>query len=390
MRARPICVIIALATAIALPATTAKGAPGVYAHDIFALAPLGNVRFIDHGLAVQPPKKKPQKGRLKMSLFANYGLHTAASQRASVAFRDGSLLHMNQRTDAVLRSPSLTYVAQGEVDQVVIPGTKHRVKTNAAIASAIGTIFDVKISAGVTIITVVQGVVRVKTAQGTVQVSTNQQTSVTPGQAPTPPVIVNAQSVTGWTQGIPAPTPNLVLNGDAEQAAGAIDSSTRVAAPHWAGTGTFTTVKYGTSGFPSLTDFGPPDRGKNFFAGGPNAAVSTGSQTVDVSRFASAIDGGGMVMYASAWLGGFSTQNDSATVSFTSQNAGHQALDHQLILGPATEAQRGGQTGLIEWHGLVHVPAHTRFILVVMHMTRTDGIYNDGYVDNVTLQLDSA
>jgi hypothetical protein len=102
------------------------------------------------------------------------------------------------------------------------------------------------------------------------------------------------------------------------------------------------------------------------------------------------IDGGGMVMYASAWIGGYSSQNDSATVSYTSQSVTHQSLDHQLILGPATEAQRGGRTGLLEWHGSVHVPAGTRFILVVMRMTRTDGTYNDGYVDNVTLQLDSA
>jgi sorbitol-specific phosphotransferase system component IIA len=378
-----------LIVAVSLPIGVAHGRSlRAHAKRVAAPARLARVRYIDHGLAVQPPKKRLQKGKVNQSLFAQYVLRTMAQQRASIAFQDGSALLMNQRTDAVLRSPSVTYVNKGEVQQIVMPGTKHQVKTNSAVASAIGTNFDINVTSAGTVITVVSGVVKVKNAQGSVQLTKNQQTTVAPGKAPAPPVAVNAPALVGWSAGLPAPPGNLVVNGDAEQAAGAADDTSRVAVPGWKTTGSFTAVQYGKDTFPASTDFGPADRGKNLFAGGPGSAVSTATQTIDVSRFGPGIDAGGWIMYTSAWLGGQGTKGDSATLTITAQSASHQNLA-QITLGPATESSRSGSTGLVEWSGHVHTPQHTRSISVVLTMTPASGTYNDGFADDVSVLLSS-
>lgn len=348
---------------------------------------VAQVHYISGGLGVQPPQRTSVKGRLKMSLFTHYALHTRSAQRASIRFTDGTTLHINQRTDATLRSASTTYVAQGEVDEIVIPGTKHRVRTSAAVAAAIGTVFDVQVNGSLTTVIVAEGVVKVTNKAGTVLVKANQQTTVQPGQRPSPPAPANPQSATSWTQGIPAPTGNLLTNGNAESGPGAKDDSTQVPVPGWTTTGTFTAAQYGVSSFPSATDPGPADRGKNFFAGGPGGAVSTATQTVPLSSFASRIDGSQLTAYLSAYLGGWDGQDDNATATVTFQDAAHHALQ-QLKLGPTLSADRHGQTALIAWHGSVHVPHGTRFAQVVMRMTRTSGSYNDGYADNLSLILE--
>src|SRR5437588_6075831 len=80
--------------------------PGnIQARSGFAAGQLGEVKAIKNGLGVQPPGKGQQKGAVHMRLFNSYGLHTGKSELASVGFKDGTILHLNQQTDAVLRSP---------------------------------------------------------------------------------------------------------------------------------------------------------------------------------------------------------------------------------------------------------------------------------------------
>lgn len=105
---------------------------------------LGHVHYIHRGLTVRPPRRKPSKGNVRQALFAAYALQTRSLQRASISFADGTILHIDQQTNAVLRSTSLTMVRHGQVDEVVSPGTSHTVQT-AAAAAAIGTNFDVKV-----------------------------------------------------------------------------------------------------------------------------------------------------------------------------------------------------------------------------------------------------
>src|SRR5206468_3500060 len=95
-----------------------------------APAQLAQVRYILHGLSVRPPGKGARKGAVKMALFDRYGLQTSSNQKASIGFHDGTVLHINENTDAVL-SGHVTHVNRGEVAEYLAPGTDHRVETDA-------------------------------------------------------------------------------------------------------------------------------------------------------------------------------------------------------------------------------------------------------------------
>jgi hypothetical protein len=135
---------------------------------------------------------------------------------------------MNQQTDLTLKSPHVTFVSRGEIDEVVQPGTTHTVQTAAAIAAAIGTEFDVrevrqvitvvekkrgqkkKIRKKVerkTIIVVVEGALVVETPKGSVTVKTNQKTSIVAGEAPLKPSHINASKAVEWKKTLPPPLP---------------------------------------------------------------------------------------------------------------------------------------------------------------------------------------
>ena len=178
---------------------------------------------------------------------------------------------------------------------------------------------------------------------------------------------------------------NLVTNGNAEQGSGAITSSQVVKPKGWTTTGNLTIVKYGVEVFPAANDPGPPDRGDYFFAGG-NGAQATATQTVDVSGGSGGIDSGNKQYTLSAWLGGFAGQNDNSTVEATFEDSKGQALGAARI-GPVTDIARKGKTALVKSEGRGAVPKGTRKILLRILLVRTDGSYNDGYADDVSLTL---
>jgi len=166
-------------------------------------ARLGTVRFIKRGLAVQPPHHKKNKGRVNMPLFNGYFLQTKVGQLAAIRFADGTELDMNQETDAVLRSPSLTFVRKGEVRQIVTRGTNHKVQTSAAVAAvaaAIGTAFDVRVAGKTSFFDVIEGAVRVYNAKGSVVAKGGQQVVVVQGKKPREPVSASAPN---WFRAIP-------------------------------------------------------------------------------------------------------------------------------------------------------------------------------------------
>jgi hypothetical protein len=163
---------------------------------------LASVKYIYHGLTVQPPHKRAGKGKIKEALFTQYFLQTHKAQRASLRFKDGTILHMNQYTDAVLQSPHITRVKKGEVDEVLMPGTNHQVSTATAVATAIGTNFLVKAVKGGAYFIVVHGAVHVANAKGSQTVTTNEESLVVKGHPPQPPVHVDAQSLANWTKGM--------------------------------------------------------------------------------------------------------------------------------------------------------------------------------------------
>lgn len=179
---------------------------------------------------------------------------------------------------------------------------------------------------------------------------------------------------------------NLIVNGNAEAATGSADG-TPVPTPGWASTGGATAAQYGVDGWrgwPALTDPGPPDRGLNLFSGGPSDALSSLTQIVNVSQFASSIDTGHVTYALSGWLGGWEDQGDNATLTVTFQSSTGSALGTGSI-GPVTPANRANATGLLQRSSNGQVPSGTRNVLVSLVMVFTDGTANDGYADDLSL-----
>jgi len=183
---------------------------------------------------------------------------------------------------------------------------------------------------------------------------------------------------------------NLVLNGDAEAAAGS-PAGVLVGTPYWTlDTGQFTAVPYNSpGGFPAVpTDTVPSDHGYNFFAGG-NAASSISFQNLDLSALSAAIDAGGVHYTLSADLGGYLGQADNATFRMTFLDATVSTIGSPVTLGPVTPTDRSNLTGFLHISESSLVPVGTRSALLVVTMSASTG-YNDGYADNLSLVLTPA
>ena len=182
------------------------------------------------------------------------------------------------------------------------------------------------------------------------------------------------------------PAGNLVQNPGADVGEGAADSDALLPLPSWAVEATLTAVQYGAPQFPTPEDATRLGGGRNFFAGGPGGEVAAASQTVDVSRAAPEIDAGRVTATLSALIGGYSSQEDNATVSAFPLDA-TGASTGVTTIGPVTAAERASVTTLLPRSASFAVPAGTRSIRVTIVATRTAGSYNDGYADNVSLSL---
>ena len=178
---------------------------------------------------------------------------------------------------------------------------------------------------------------------------------------------------------------NLIVNGNAEAALGSADG-TPVTTPGWYSSGQATAAQYGLNGWPALADPGPADRGLNFFSGGPGNDMSSLTQSISVSQFASLIDAGSVSYALSGWLGGFADQDDNATLTVTFQNASNAALATGSI-GPVMASERSSASGLLQRSSTGAVPAGTRTVYVVLSLIRASGSANDGYADNLSLVL---
>jgi hypothetical protein len=209
---------------LATPVIAAIGLLGIVPRGASAarVTTLANVTFIDRGLGVQPPRRPVHSGKVKMPLFTEYGLRTAVKERAAIGFRDGTTMHMNAVTDAVLTDPHVIHVKNGEIALYLKPGSNHTVQTQAAVATAIGTVYDLVIHKDDSTYIVVHGALQVTNKFGTVVAKTNQQTTAGPDHAPTTPKHVNGAAAIGWTAGMPRKDlgENMALDADGGQIAG--------------------------------------------------------------------------------------------------------------------------------------------------------------------------
>jgi hypothetical protein len=219
---------------------------------------------------------------------------------------------------------------------------------------------------------------------------------------------LDCQSVTAQVGGGPAVThvseacgANLITNPGAEAGPGARSDSV-VPVPGWTTTDSFTAVQYSWAGGDlSATAPGPPDRGKNYFFGGPSSETSTGTQVIALPASFSATNA---TYVLSGWLGGWDGQDDNATLFVTWQDAQGNALGaaHRAVtglptgfststqIGPVTEAQRGRTTELLYRRVSGPVPVGTAMVKIVLVMQGPDGQDNDGLADNLSLVLSCA
>ncbi len=178
---------------------------------------------------------------------------------------------------------------------------------------------------------------------------------------------------------------NLIVNGDAEAGPGGTGGAVATI-PGYTTTGAFTVTQYAAGGgFPNATDPGPAVRGLNFFSGGVSE-FSSASQLVDISAEAAAIDLGSVQFDLSAFLGGFSSQNDNAALVINFLD-GFNAVISSASIGPVSNIDRSDLTSLLFRQLIGLVPASTRFIDIDLNLTRTAGSFNDGYADNLSLVL---
>jgi hypothetical protein len=182
----------------------------------------------------------------------------------------------------------------------------------------------------------------------------------------------------------------LILNGAAEEGPGSPSGESVEIVPGWITTGNFTVAQYGDAkpegADVKLNDPGPVDRGKNFFAGGPDNASSSAAQVIDVSAAAAAIDRGEVFFNLAAYLGGWRQQNDGAALSAMFRDMNGNLLG-QIVLGPVTAVDRNGKSGLLPRSQAGMVPKGTRVIEFELRMTRDFPTYNDGYADNLSFRL---
>jgi hypothetical protein len=181
---------------------------------------------------------------------------------------------------------------------------------------------------------------------------------------------------------------NLIVNGDAESGPGSGNGGFVNSIPGWAITDITmcAVVQYGASGgFPLPTDPGPANRGANFFAGGPTVGYSALSQTVDVSAATAAVDSSNVLCVLSAWLGGYTSQDDHASLTAWFLDATGTATLGTATIGPVLAVDRGSVTGLIFKQATNTVPGGTRSIRIQLQMIFSTGAYNDGYADNLSL-----
>ncbi len=178
---------------------------------------------------------------------------------------------------------------------------------------------------------------------------------------------------------------NLIQNPGAELGAGSADCSLAASVPGWTITGNVSVCMYGPVEI-EATAPGPPDRGVNFFSGGPDNDSSSLAQRIDISGNAAAIDAGTLAYALSGWLGGWDVQDDSASLTITFRSASNGSLGTATI-GPVYSSERSFGSGLVQKTATGTIPAGTRNLDLVLLFSRASGSYNDGAADNLSLVL---
>ncbi len=182
---------------------------------------------------------------------------------------------------------------------------------------------------------------------------------------------------------------NVLVNSDAEQGACSQSATNPTPVPGWTSiSGAPQQLCYGASDFPDAAQ-GPqaPDTpGRSFFMGGETAMAAL-TQSVDLSSGSSIVDRGSLTFTLSGWLGGWTNQNDRATVTVSFVGSGDKTLA-TAGLAPVTSVDRDDTTGFLKRTTTGTVPVGCRKAVLTLTFVRDVGMDNDGYVDSLVLKFD--
>ena len=187
---------------------------------------------------------------------------------------------------------------------------------------------------------------------------------------------------------------NLLVNGDAEagSAVTSLTSTSKMSVPGWTTVGGFSVGAYDSSGALQTKDYGPVNRGKQFFYGGPGGAVSSASQLVDLSGAATEIDAGLVKFQLSGHLGLTGGSYDNIqTINITAdfQDASGTTLVHAIANGPSHDDADICGVGLLERSAFGFLPPKVRKANVTIYLsTGGSGTIASNYAaDNISLVL---
>jgi uncharacterized protein (TIGR03437 family) len=186
---------------------------------------------------------------------------------------------------------------------------------------------------------------------------------------------------------------NLIVNAGAESGTGADGTAAVASVPGWTRTGGCDIYAYNTA-YKNIDGIAPRDivprgAGNNYFAGGSKPASCTFTQSIDLSSGAATIDAGTATFAASAYLGGYGSDNDNATGTVAFQGAGGNQLS-TLVLGPVGPNDRAKQeNGLYLRRQIGQIPVGARKVALTLTMNWVNGTNNEAYADNIALILNA-
>lgn len=110
-------------------------------------------------------------------------------------------------------------------------------------------------------------------------------------------------------------------------------------------------------------------------------------QTVNMTNEigASLIDNQTVWFNFSAWIGGFGHQNDSAQASLIFIDQSNHQVGITVTMGPILATDRDNRSALLFQQSGGVVPIGARLFRVTVTMLRTDGINNNGCIDNIAV-----
>jgi len=187
---------------------------------------------------------------------------------------------------------------------------------------------------------------------------------------------------------------NLLVNGSAELDPGDFDNNRDLRVSGWVDNDWTAPVLYSNKGGESwaptsnLVDgVHTADGGNNLFTGGRNGGDTEMTQTIDIAHLGSEVDRSVIDYDLSAWLGGYSGNNDNASLTARFLDGGGTEIA-STTLGPVTPADRGNVTKLLYRDAQGTLPTGTRSIEVELFMDTSPPQYNDAMADNLSLTLD--